>query len=92
MNELTMNLRTDCKIPLYEQIYQYIKSDIQNFKRNLQGFKSNKHQIFRRRILRINTKITVSYKLEAVMSLRLLKAVLHITVLTNLQRIWIQVQ
>ena len=32
MNELTMNLRTDCKIPLYEQIYQYIKSDIQNGK------------------------------------------------------------
>ena len=32
MKELTMNIRTDCKIPLYEQIYQYIKSDIQNGK------------------------------------------------------------
>lgn len=30
MNELTMNLRTDSKTPLYEQIYHYIKSDIQN--------------------------------------------------------------
>ncbi len=32
MNELTMNLRTDSKTPLYEQIYRYIKSDIQNGK------------------------------------------------------------
>ena len=30
MNELTMNLKTDSKVPLYEQIYNYIKSDIQN--------------------------------------------------------------
>lgn len=30
MNELTMNLRTDSKTPLYEQIYHYIKSDIQS--------------------------------------------------------------
>ena len=28
MNELTMNLKTDSKVPLYEQIYDYIKSDI----------------------------------------------------------------
>ena len=32
MNELTMNLKTHSKIPLYEQIYIYIKSDIQNGK------------------------------------------------------------
>ena len=32
MNELTMNLKTHSKIPLYEQIYNYIKSDIQNGK------------------------------------------------------------
>ena len=32
MNELTMSLKTDSKVPLYEQIYQYIKSDIQNGK------------------------------------------------------------
>lgn len=25
MNELTMNLKTDSKVPLYEQIYNYIK-------------------------------------------------------------------
>ena len=30
MNELTMNLKTDSKVPLYEQIYNYRKSDIQN--------------------------------------------------------------
>lgn len=30
MNELTINLKTNSKIPLYEQIYDYIKSDIQN--------------------------------------------------------------
>ena len=30
MNELTMNLKTDSKTPLYEQIYTYIKRDIQN--------------------------------------------------------------
>lgn len=29
MNELTINLNTHSKIPLYEQIYTYIKSDIQ---------------------------------------------------------------
>ncbi|MGN1164916.1 MAG: PLP-dependent aminotransferase family protein [Lachnospiraceae bacterium] len=29
MNELTINLKTDSKIPLYEQIYTYIKKDIQ---------------------------------------------------------------
>lgn len=29
MNELTINLKTNSKIPLYEQIYTYIKSDIQ---------------------------------------------------------------
>ncbi len=29
MNELTMNLATNVKMPLYEQIYQYIKADIQ---------------------------------------------------------------
>lgn len=29
MNELTINLNADSKIPLYEQIYTYIKSDIQ---------------------------------------------------------------
>lgn len=29
MNELTMNLTTNAKVPLYEQIYQYIKEDIQ---------------------------------------------------------------
>ena len=29
MNELTMNLKTRSKIPLYEQIYSYIKTDIQ---------------------------------------------------------------
>lgn len=32
MNELTMNLKTHSKNPLYEQIYNYIKSDIQNGK------------------------------------------------------------
>ncbi len=32
MNELTMNLRTDSRIPLYEQIYRYIRSDIRNGK------------------------------------------------------------
>lgn len=30
MNELTMNLKSHSKIPLYEQIYTYIKTDIQN--------------------------------------------------------------
>ena len=30
MNELTIHLKTKSKIPLYEQIYEYIKSDIQN--------------------------------------------------------------
>lgn len=30
MNELTINLKTDSKIPLYEQIYEYIKGDIQS--------------------------------------------------------------
>lgn len=30
MNELTMNLKTHSKIPLYEQIYSYIKADIQS--------------------------------------------------------------
>ena len=29
MNELTMNLKSRSKIPLYEQIYGYIKTDIQ---------------------------------------------------------------
>lgn len=29
MNELTMNLKTNSKNPLYEQIYNYIKNDIQ---------------------------------------------------------------
>ena len=32
MNELTINLKTDVKTPLYEQIYAYIKTDIQNGK------------------------------------------------------------
>lgn len=32
MYELTINLKTDSRIPLYEQIYAYIKSDIQNGK------------------------------------------------------------
>ena len=32
MNELTIPLKTDRKIPLYEQIYRYIKADIQNGK------------------------------------------------------------
>ncbi|MGN1267458.1 MAG: PLP-dependent aminotransferase family protein, partial [Dorea sp.] len=32
MNELTINLRSDSKTPLYEQIYNYIKSDIQSGK------------------------------------------------------------
>ena len=30
MNELTINLHTASETPLYEQIYDYIKSDIQN--------------------------------------------------------------
>ncbi len=30
MNELTMNLKSHSKIPLYEQIYSYIKTDIQS--------------------------------------------------------------
>ncbi len=30
MNELTMNLKSHSKIPLYEQIYGYIKTDIQS--------------------------------------------------------------
>lgn len=30
MNELTMNLKSNSKIPLYEQIYGYIKTDIQS--------------------------------------------------------------
>ena len=30
MNELTINLKTNTKQPLYEQIYEYIKSDIQS--------------------------------------------------------------
>ena len=30
MYELTMNLKTSSKMPLYEQIYTYIKKDIQN--------------------------------------------------------------
>ncbi|MGC4017926.1 MAG: PLP-dependent aminotransferase family protein [Muricomes sp.] len=30
MNELTINLQPDSKIPLYEQIYNYIKKDIQH--------------------------------------------------------------
>ena len=29
MNELTMNLEPHSAVPLYEQIYRYIKSDIQ---------------------------------------------------------------
>ena len=29
MNELTMNLKSHSRIPLYEQIYSYIKADIQ---------------------------------------------------------------
>ena len=32
MNELTIHLKTKSKVPLYEQIYEYIKSDIQNGK------------------------------------------------------------
>lgn len=32
MNELTINLKTDGSVPLYEQIYIYIKTDIQNGK------------------------------------------------------------
>jgi len=32
MDELTMALKPDSKIPLYEQIYQYIKADIQSGK------------------------------------------------------------
>ncbi|CUX48700.1 HTH-type transcriptional regulatory protein GabR [Clostridium sp. C105KSO13] len=32
MNELTINLQTDSKTPLYEQIYDYIKKDIQSKK------------------------------------------------------------
>ncbi len=32
MNELTINLKTDSRVPLYEQIYRYIKSDIQSGK------------------------------------------------------------
>ena len=32
MHELTINLKQDIKTPLYEQIYQYIKTDIQNGK------------------------------------------------------------
>lgn len=32
MNELTINLKTDSKVPLYEQIYNFIKTDIQNGK------------------------------------------------------------
>lgn len=32
MNELTINLKTDSKIPLYDQIYTYIKKDIRNGK------------------------------------------------------------
>ncbi len=30
MNELTINLKTDSRVPLYEQIYDYIKADIQD--------------------------------------------------------------
>ena len=30
MNELTMNLKSYSRVPLYEQIYGYIKKDIQN--------------------------------------------------------------
>lgn len=30
MNELTINLKSDSKTPLYEQIYEYIKEDIQS--------------------------------------------------------------
>ena len=30
MNELTINLQPKSEIPLYEQIYTYIKRDIQN--------------------------------------------------------------
>ena len=30
MNELTISLDGTSSVPLYEQIYQYIKSDIQN--------------------------------------------------------------
>ena len=29
MNELTMNLEPQSEVPLYEQIYQYIKNEIQ---------------------------------------------------------------
>ena len=32
MNELTISLKTDSKIPLYEQIYDYIKSNIRQGK------------------------------------------------------------
>ena len=32
MNELTINLKTNSKVPLYEQIYDYIKTDIQSGK------------------------------------------------------------
>ncbi len=32
MYELTMNLKTDSKTPLYEQIYHFIKKDIQRGK------------------------------------------------------------
>ena len=30
MNELTINLQSKSNIPLYEQIYSYIKNDIQS--------------------------------------------------------------
>lgn len=32
MNELTINLKAGGNVPLYEQIYQYIKKDIQDGK------------------------------------------------------------
>ena len=30
MNELTISLKTDSKVPLYEQIYAYIRGDIRS--------------------------------------------------------------
>ena len=37
MNKLTINLDSRSKKPLYEQIYDYIKSDIQNGEDSLRG-------------------------------------------------------
>ena len=39
MNELMINLRAEQKVPLYEQIYDYIKDDIKKGRQRLPAFR-----------------------------------------------------